>query len=181
MPQNVTSQQEQNELQFQLPMLLTRYSGRTPKREVKDTCCHLFPPLNSSLAIHSKTLLFKTQTIIISPKLPLSIIDIVSEISLLLLLSGLIQYQELHFFYFQYLSTYIYIYKDQMQKMMNSNSNMETRSLLDDLRNLDKGGLFDLGHPLLNRMAESFVKAAGVLSLTLSQPLLQCCFEQMGW
>lgn len=56
-----------------------------------------------------------------------------------------------------------------MQKMMNSNSNMETRSLLDDLRNLDKGGgLFDLGHPLLNRMAESFVKAAGVLSLLLS-------------
>ncbi|KAJ8623347.1 hypothetical protein MRB53_031876 [Persea americana] len=46
--------------------------------------------------------------------------------------------------------------------MMNSNSNKETRSLLDDLRNLDKGGLFDLGHPLLNRMAEIFVKAAGI-------------------
>ena len=55
-----------------------------------------------------------------------------------------------------------------MQKMMNSNSNKETRSLLDDLRNLDKGGLFDLGHPLLNRMAEIFVKAAGVLSLSQS-------------
>lgn len=26
----------------------------------------------------------------------------------------------------------------------------------------DKGGLFDLGHPLLNRIADSFVKAAGI-------------------
>ncbi|KZV40328.1 outer envelope pore protein 16-2, chloroplastic [Dorcoceras hygrometricum] len=26
----------------------------------------------------------------------------------------------------------------------------------------DKGGFFDLGHPLLNRIAESFVKAAGI-------------------
>ncbi|XP_061992872.1 outer envelope pore protein 16-2, chloroplastic [Rosa rugosa] len=26
----------------------------------------------------------------------------------------------------------------------------------------DKGGMFDLGHPLLNRIAESFVKAAGI-------------------
>ncbi|XP_042517107.1 outer envelope pore protein 16-2, chloroplastic-like [Macadamia integrifolia] len=41
-------------------------------------------------------------------------------------------------------------------------SNMETRSLLDELRNFDKGGFFDLGHPLLNRVAESFVKAAGI-------------------
>ncbi|KAK6254407.1 hypothetical protein SCA6_015712 [Theobroma cacao] len=41
-------------------------------------------------------------------------------------------------------------------------SNLETRSLLDDWRNFDKGCFFDLGHPLLNRIAESFVKAAGV-------------------
>ncbi|KAA8518144.1 hypothetical protein F0562_015618 [Nyssa sinensis] len=41
-------------------------------------------------------------------------------------------------------------------------SNLETRSLLDELRSLDKGGLFDLGHPLLNRIAESFIKAAGI-------------------
>ncbi|KVH90205.1 Mitochondrial inner membrane translocase subunit Tim17/Tim22/Tim23/peroxisomal protein PMP24 [Cynara cardunculus var. scolymus] len=41
--------------------------------------------------------------------------------------------------------------------------NLETRSLLDELRSFDKnGGIFDLGHPLLNRMAESFVKAAGI-------------------
>nr|XP_043614214.1 outer envelope pore protein 16-2, chloroplastic [Erigeron canadensis] len=41
--------------------------------------------------------------------------------------------------------------------------NLETRSLLDELKSFDrKGGLFDLGHPLLNRMAESFVKAAGI-------------------
>nr|XP_016454574.1 PREDICTED: outer envelope pore protein 16-2, chloroplastic-like [Nicotiana tabacum] len=39
------------------------------------------------------------------------------------------------------------------------NSNLETRSLL---HGFDKGGFFDLGHPLLNRIAESFVKAAGI-------------------
>ncbi|PHT94215.1 Outer envelope pore protein 16-2, chloroplastic [Capsicum annuum] len=41
---------------------------------------------------------------------------------------------------------------------MNSNS-LDTRSLL---HGFDKGGLFDLGHPLLNRIAESFFKAAGI-------------------
>ncbi|GAA0138959.1 amino acid transporter [Lithospermum erythrorhizon] len=41
-------------------------------------------------------------------------------------------------------------------------SNLETRSLLDELRGFNKGGFFDLGHPLLNRVAESFVKAAGI-------------------
>ncbi|CAK9138916.1 unnamed protein product [Ilex paraguariensis] len=41
-------------------------------------------------------------------------------------------------------------------------SNSGTRSLLDELRSFDKGGFFDLGHPLLNRIAESFVKAAGI-------------------
>ncbi|KAI3522675.1 hypothetical protein L2E82_06066 [Cichorium intybus] len=41
--------------------------------------------------------------------------------------------------------------------------NLETRSLMDELRSFDRnGGLFDLGHPLLNRMADSFVKAAGI-------------------
>lgn len=45
-------------------------------------------------------------------------------------------------------------------------NNLETRSLIDELRTYDKtGGLFDLGHPLLNRVAESFVKAAGVCNL----------------
>ncbi|KAM7463137.1 hypothetical protein LguiA_031258 [Lonicera macranthoides] len=39
---------------------------------------------------------------------------------------------------------------------------METRSLLDDIRGIDKSCLFDLGHPLLNRISESFVKAAGI-------------------
>ncbi|XP_027166789.1 outer envelope pore protein 16-2, chloroplastic isoform X3 [Coffea eugenioides] len=45
---------------------------------------------------------------------------------------------------------------------MSSSSNLETRSIIDELRNFDKSGLFDLGHPLLNRIAESFVKAAGI-------------------
>ncbi|KAL2459311.1 Outer envelope pore protein 16-2 [Forsythia ovata] len=43
-----------------------------------------------------------------------------------------------------------------------SGSNLEPRSLLDELRNFEKGGFFDLGHPLLNRITESFVKAAGI-------------------
>ncbi|KAK9992131.1 hypothetical protein SO802_027116 [Lithocarpus litseifolius] len=45
---------------------------------------------------------------------------------------------------------------------MSSSSNLETRSLLDELSSFEKGGFFDLGHPLLNRIAESFVKAAGI-------------------
>lgn len=47
--------------------------------------------------------------------------------------------------------------------MSGREGNLETRTLLDEFRNFDKGGLFDLGHPLLNRIAESFVKSAGVL------------------
>lgn len=43
-----------------------------------------------------------------------------------------------------------------------SNRDLETR-VTDQLKALDNGQLFDLGHPLLNRIAESFVKAAGVL------------------
>ncbi|CAN4106275.1 unnamed protein product [Withania somnifera] len=39
------------------------------------------------------------------------------------------------------------------------NSNLETRSLL---HGFDKGGFFDFGHPLLNCIAESFVKVAGI-------------------
>lgn len=41
---------------------------------------------------------------------------------------------------------------------------LEKRSLIDELSSFDSGGFFDLGHPLLNRVAESFVKAAGVFS-----------------
>ena len=43
-------------------------------------------------------------------------------------------------------------------------TNLETRSLLEEIRGYsDKEGLFELGHPLLNRIAEAFVKAAGVI------------------
>ncbi|KAL2534663.1 Outer envelope pore protein 16-2 [Abeliophyllum distichum] len=41
-------------------------------------------------------------------------------------------------------------------------NNLENRSLLGELACFDKGGYFDLGHPLLNRIAESFFKAAGI-------------------
>uniref|UniRef100_A0A0D3DM55 Uncharacterized protein n=1 Tax=Brassica oleracea var. oleracea TaxID=109376 RepID=A0A0D3DM55_BRAOL len=33
---------------------------------------------------------------------------------------------------------------------------------MDEIRSFEKASLFDLGHPLLNRIADSFVKAAGV-------------------
>ncbi|XP_027116987.2 outer envelope pore protein 16-2, chloroplastic-like isoform X2 [Coffea arabica] len=52
--------------------------------------------------------------------------------------------------------------KRERKETMSSSSNLETRSIIDELRNFDKSGLFDLGHPLLNRIAESFVKAAGI-------------------
>ncbi|XP_059646777.1 outer envelope pore protein 16-2, chloroplastic-like [Cornus florida] len=45
---------------------------------------------------------------------------------------------------------------------LGSNLESQGRSLLNDLRSLDKGSLFDLGHPLLNRIVESFVKAASI-------------------
>ncbi|XVF66138.1 hypothetical protein PTKIN_Ptkin10aG0011200 [Pterospermum kingtungense] len=53
-----------------------------------------------------------------------------------------------------------------------SSSNLETRSLLDEWRSFDKGGscFFDLGHPLLNRIAEAFVKAAGVRTESNKSP-----------
>ncbi|XP_030527911.1 outer envelope pore protein 16-2, chloroplastic [Rhodamnia argentea] len=44
---------------------------------------------------------------------------------------------------------------------MSKNLEARTHSLLNEL-NFDKGGFFDLGHPLLNRIAESFIKAAGI-------------------
>lgn len=36
------------------------------------------------------------------------------------------------------------------------------RKVIDEIRSFEKASLFDLGHPLLNRIADSFVKAAGV-------------------
>lgn len=36
------------------------------------------------------------------------------------------------------------------------------RKVMDEIRSFEKASLFDLGHPLLNRIADSFVKAAGV-------------------
>jgi hypothetical protein len=41
-------------------------------------------------------------------------------------------------------------------------SNVEGRSLLDELKKFDGQTFFDWGHPLLNRITESFVKAAGI-------------------
>ncbi|XP_019180539.1 PREDICTED: outer envelope pore protein 16-2, chloroplastic-like isoform X1 [Ipomoea nil] len=41
-------------------------------------------------------------------------------------------------------------------------SNLETRSLLDEIRHFEQCGFLELGHPLLNRVAEAFLKSAGV-------------------
>ncbi|XP_051181565.1 outer envelope pore protein 16-2, chloroplastic [Lolium perenne] len=38
----------------------------------------------------------------------------------------------------------------------------ETRKFVDEVRGLKKNWMLDLGHPLLNRVADSFVKAAGI-------------------
>ncbi|XP_062108773.1 outer envelope pore protein 16-2, chloroplastic [Humulus lupulus] len=43
-----------------------------------------------------------------------------------------------------------------------SNSSLDKRTFMDELRSFDKGGFLDLGHPLLNRIADTFVKAAGI-------------------
>ncbi|KAJ7955203.1 Outer envelope pore protein 16-2, chloroplastic [Quillaja saponaria] len=49
--------------------------------------------------------------------------------------------------------------------MNTSASNLDERSMLGELRSFREGGFFDLGHPLLNCIAESFVKAAGIGAL----------------
>ena len=41
-------------------------------------------------------------------------------------------------------------------------SSHETRKFVDEVRGLEKNWMLDLGHPLLNRVADSFVKAAGI-------------------
>lgn len=54
-------------------------------------------------------------------------------------------------------------------------STHEARKFVDEVRGLEKNWMLDLGHPLLNRVADSFAKAAGVRShaspLSASIPL----------
>ncbi|CAL0300955.1 unnamed protein product [Lupinus luteus] len=45
---------------------------------------------------------------------------------------------------------------------LKTSCNLETRSLLDEVCNFEKGTLFDLGHPLLNRITHCFLNAAGI-------------------
>lgn len=47
--------------------------------------------------------------------------------------------------------------------------NTESRSLLDELRNFEKDVFFDLGHPLLNRIADCFIRVAGVNFLSFKK------------
>lgn len=46
-----------------------------------------------------------------------------------------------------------------------SGGRLDARTLKDEVASMDKGWLLDLGHPLLNRVADSFIRAAGVRSL----------------
>ncbi|KAM3313764.1 hypothetical protein ACQJBY_032962 [Aegilops geniculata] len=41
-------------------------------------------------------------------------------------------------------------------------SSHEARKFVEEVRDLEKNWMLDLGHPLLNRVADSFVKAAGI-------------------
>ena len=41
-------------------------------------------------------------------------------------------------------------------------SRLDTQTLKDELTSMDRRCLLDLGHPLLNRVADSFIRAAGV-------------------
>lgn len=41
-------------------------------------------------------------------------------------------------------------------------SRLDTKTLKDELTSMDRRCLLDLGHPLLNRVADSFIRAAGV-------------------
>lgn len=41
-------------------------------------------------------------------------------------------------------------------------SRLDTRTLKDELTSMDRRPILDLGHPLLNRVTDSFIRAAGV-------------------
>uniref|UniRef100_M8BDQ3 Outer envelope pore protein 16-2, chloroplastic n=1 Tax=Aegilops tauschii TaxID=37682 RepID=M8BDQ3_AEGTA len=41
-------------------------------------------------------------------------------------------------------------------------SRLDARTLKDEVASMDRRPLLDLGHPLLNRVADSFIRAAGV-------------------
>lgn len=44
-------------------------------------------------------------------------------------------------------------------------SRLDARTLKDEVASMDRRPLLDLGHPLLNRVADSFIRAAGVRAL----------------
>lgn len=57
--------------------------------------------------------------------------------------------------------------KERKKERNNKKKKMEKsggRKVMDEIRSFEKASLFDLGHPLLNRVADSFVKAAAVSS-----------------
>ncbi|XP_039050411.1 outer envelope pore protein 16-2, chloroplastic-like isoform X2 [Hibiscus syriacus] len=80
-----------------------------------------------------------------------------TRVLLPLLFSSLKPYPSTSFFTHQPLPTSYCYYQTKAM-----GGNLETRSLLDELRSFDNGGFCDLGHPLLNRVADSFLKAASI-------------------
>ncbi|RID50092.1 hypothetical protein BRARA_H00845 [Brassica rapa] len=55
------------------------------------------------------------------------------------------------------------------------------RKVMDEIRSFEKASLFDLGHPLLNRIADSFVKAAGESSKSLDALVKNTGKESLQW
>ncbi|KAJ0747357.1 hypothetical protein HanOQP8_Chr05g0188481 [Helianthus annuus] len=72
--------------------------------------------------------------------------------------------QALHVSHFVPLQPFVALAHTQTHTAEKMGHNLETRSFVDEVRNFDKttGTHFDLGHPLLNRIAGTFVTAAGI-------------------
>lgn len=54
--------------------------------------------------------------------------------------------------------------REKKQKMDKSGG----KKVMNEIRSFQKANLFDLGHPLINRIADSFVKASGISNFSIS-------------
>ncbi|WZZ09002.1 hypothetical protein YC2023_094923 [Brassica napus] len=53
------------------------------------------------------------------------------------------------------------------------------KKVMNEIRSFQKANLFDLGHPLINRIADSFVKASGAADLALESSELMFTSERL--
>ncbi|KAH0914897.1 hypothetical protein HID58_029343, partial [Brassica napus] len=70
--------------------------------------------------------------------------------------------------------------REKKQKMDKSGG----KKVMNEIRSFQKANLFDLGHPLINRIADSFVKASGISPHVYACYHMSCvemcsCVEQM--